>query len=212
MTAADATTLPAELTGLLTVIDDFLPDFDAVRAAAYAATYEPLNERAGDTGLYSDFAARPADIERISDHLGVPLGPLEGAGTGRFALRTSAMTGGTDIHADPCLLGGIVYIGPGAVAGGGTSIFRHRATGLVRFPSDEEQRALGLADDQVGYQMYFSRGEGFDRGRWDEVHRCEFVPNRLLLIAGGLFHSYTAPFGSSLEDGRLVQLYFLNPV
>jgi len=43
------------------------------------------------------------------------------------------------------------------------------------------------------------------------VYRCDFVPNRLLLIAGGLFHSYTSSFGSSLADGRLVQLYFLNP-
>jgi len=213
VTAPDIAPLPVELHGLINVIDNFLPDFEAVRAAAYGAAFKVLNGRAGDTGMYSDFAARSEDMERISKHAGLPLGPLEGAGTGRFALRTSTMTGGTDIHADANLLGGILYVGPvpGPVAGGGTSIFRHRATGLDRFPSKEEQRELGLADDERGYQRYFSSSEGLDRSNWDEVYRVDFVPNRLLLIAGGLFHSYTSAFGSSLADGRLVQLYFLNP-
>ena len=194
----------------LVVIDDFMPDFEAFRARALAAEYRPLGGGMLETGLYTDYFGDPAVIERIAGVVGYPLVPADPKGTGRFSLRTSRMTMGLDIHADACLIGGILYLNRAEQCQGGTSVFRHHQTGLFAFPSEEEQARLGLASDSRGYFQYFCQREGMDRSKWEEVVRAEMKPNRLVLIGGGLFHSHTSVFGNDLNDGRLVQLYFLD--
>jgi hypothetical protein len=194
----------------LVIVDDFLPDFEAFRARALAANYHPLGGGILETGLYTDYFGERAVIDRISEIAGVRLEPADPRGTGRFSLRTSTMTMGLDIHADACLLGGILYLNLAEHCQGGTSVFRHRETGLFSFPNAEEQARLGLAPDAPGYFEYFCEREGMDRSKWEEVARAEMKPNRLVLIGGGLFHSHSSVFGNDLHDGRLVQLYFLN--
>ena len=193
------------------VVDDFLPDFQAVRERALSAQYDPLGGGIFATGHYSDYAGDQEAVDRIAEMVGYPLAPAGPLGMGRFCLRTATMTMGLDIHADDCLLGGILYLNTEEHCQGGTSIFRHKETGLYAFPTEEEQGALGLAIDPGGYFDYFCKQEGLDRNKWDEIMRVEMRPNRLVLIRGRLFHSHSWLFGDSLENGRLVQLYFLNP-
>lgn len=193
------------------VIDDFAPDFAALRRQALAAEYRPQGGAILETGLYSEYRADDETIARIGEHLGLPLEPADPRGTGRFSLRTARMRMGLDIHADACLIGAILYLNEAEHCEGGTSIFRHRETGLVSFPDAATQRALGLADDPRGYFRYFCEEEGMDRSKWDEIVRVDMRPNRLVILAGGLFHSHSSVFGNDLNDGRLVQLYFLNP-
>ena len=193
------------------VVDDFLPDFQAVREKALAAAYDPLGGGIFETGHYSDYAGDQKSVDRIAEMLGYPLvsaGPL---GMGRFCLRTAEMTMGLDIHADDCLLGGILYLNLQEQCQGGTSIFRHKATGLYAFPTEQQQEALGLAIEPESYFDYFCKEEGLDRSKWEEIMRVEMRPNRLVLIRGRLFHSHSWLFGDCLANGRLVQLYFLNP-
>jgi hypothetical protein len=194
----------------LIVVDDFVPDFAAFRQRALAADYRPLGGGILETGLYTDYFGDRAVIDRIAEIAGVPLEPADPRGTGRFSLRTSKMTMGLDIHADDCLIGGILYLNLPEHCQGGTSVFRHRETGLFSFPNAEEQARLALAPDGAGYFKYFCEREGVDRSKWEEVARAEMKPNRLVLIGGGLFHSHSSVFGNDLNDGRLVQLYFLN--
>lgn len=194
----------------LAVVDDFVPEFDAFRERALAADYKPLGGGILETGLYTDYFGEPSIIERIAGIVGYPLVPADPKGTGRFSLRTSRMTMGLDIHADACLLGGILYLNRAEHCQGGTSVFRHRETGLFAFPTEEERARLGLPADDRGCFEYFCQREGMDRTRWEEVARAEMKPNRLVLIGGGLFHSHSSVFGNDIEDGRLVQLYFLN--
>jgi len=194
----------------LVVVDDFIQNFDAFRERALAAEFRPLGGGILETGLYTEYFGEDGVIERIAGIVGFPLVTADPKGTGRFSLRTSRMTMGLDIHADDCVLGGILYLNRPEHCQGGTSVFRHRETGLFAFPSEEEQARLGLAADPRGYFQYFCREQGMDRTRWEEVARAEMKPNRLVLIGGGLFHSHTSVFGNDLNDGRLVQLYFLN--
>jgi hypothetical protein len=191
------------------VVDDFASDFEGLRQRALAAQYDPLGGGMFATGHYSTYAGDQDALDRISDAVGVRLIPASELGMGRFCLRTAAMTMGLDIHADDCLVGGILYLNLPQHCQGGTSIFRHKATGLYAFPTDEEQRSLDLAP-QGNYFEYFCLQEGLDRSKWEEVLRVEMRPNRLVLIRGRLFHSHSWLFGDTLENGRLVQLYFLN--
>jgi hypothetical protein len=206
----DRATMQRSILSQVAVIDDFMPDFEAFRARALEAEYKPLGGGMLETGLYTEYFGEPSVIERIAAVVGYPLVPADPKGTGRFSLRTSRMNMGLDIHADACLLGGILYLNRAEHCQGGTSVFRHRATGLFAFPNEAEQAGLGLASDATGYFDYFCRKEGMDRGKWEEVARAEMKPNRLVLIGGGLFHSHSSVFGNDLADGRLVQLYFLN--
>jgi len=209
--SADREAMLESILSQLVVIDDFVPDFDAFRRSALSREYRALGKGILETGLYTDYFGEPAAIDRIAGLVGYPLVPADPKGTGRFSLRTSRMTMGLDIHADACLLGGILYLNRAEHCEGGTSVFRHRETGLFAFPTEEEQARLGLAADARGYFHYFCEREGMDRTKWEEVARAEMKPNRLVLIGGGLFHSHSSVFGNDLEDGRLVQLYFLNP-
>jgi hypothetical protein len=161
------------------------------------------------TGHYSTYAGDQDTLDRISEVVGVPLVPAGELGMGRFCLRTATMTMGLDIHADDCLVGGILYLNLPKHCQGGTSIFRHKATGLYAFPTEEEQQSLDLAPHGK-YFDYFCLQEGLDRSKWDEIMRVEMRPNRLVLIRGRLFHSHSWLFGDTLDNGRLVQLYFLN--
>jgi hypothetical protein len=191
------------------VVDDFVADFDALRQRALEAQYDPLGGGMFATGHYSSYAGSEDILDRISHIVGVPLAPAGEFGMGRFCLRTADMSMGLDIHADDCLVGGILYLNHAKHCEGGTSIFRHKGTGLYAFPTHEEQQLLGPAPSK-GYFDYFCLQEGLDRSKWDEVMRVEMRPNRLVLIRGRLFHSHSWLFGDRLENGRLVQLYFLN--
>lgn len=201
--------LPDEIAGLAAYIDDFAPDLDDRTARALAADYRPM-DGPPEEGLYTDYQPAAEDVDRLAHHVGIPLVPAHADGTGRFSLRTEEMTQGIDVHVDVCFLGAVLFLNPPAQCRGGLSIFRHKPTGLLRFPDEEQQRELGLAEPGIDYVRWFCFEEGKDRSRWEEIGRIEMRTNRLGVVSGGLFHSYTEAFGTSIADGRLAQLFFLN--
>jgi hypothetical protein len=209
MSAAAHTNYDLTVSAYTACLDDFLPDPDATRTRALQAAYAPLGTGLAASGLYTDYLPEEGVIARISDFLERPLVPADPRGTGRFSLRTAQMTMGMDVHADDCDWGAILYLNRPEHCEGGTSIFRHRASGHFHLPLPEQQKELGLGSTAEAWD-YFVRGEGLDRSRWEEIYRAEMAYNRLVLIPGGLFHSHSSTFGSDLSDGRLVQLYFLN--
>ncbi len=202
--------LPDEIAGLAGYVDNFAPDIADRTAQALAADYQPM-DGPPEAGLYSDYLACPNDVDRISAEVGTPLVAAHADGTGRFSLRTQEMVEGIDVHIDVCFLGAVLFLNPPAQCRGGLSIFRHKPTGLVRFPDEQQQRELALAEPGIDYVRWFCLDEGKDRSRWEEIGRVEMRTNRLGVVSGGLFHSYTEAFGTSIADGRLAQLFFLNP-
>ena len=50
------------------------------------------------------------------------------------------------------------------------------------------------------------------RGDWQALLEVPMRHNRLIIYRGHYFHSISSVFGSTQEDGRLVQLFFFESV
>jgi hypothetical protein len=51
-----------------------------------------------------------------------------------------------------------------------------------------------------------------DRSKWTRYFLSPMKYNRLVIFNARLWHSHNYNFGNSLENGRLVQLFFFNPI
>ena len=117
---------------------------------------------------------------------------------GCFQLMLSADAKRAYVHADSAATwAGLVYLTKKTEPLGGTRFFRHKATGLYRFPDthDEDLRALLRADR-------------LKKTKWTEVDRIGFVYNRFVLYDAQLFHKNGKTWGSSLPTGRLTHNFF----
>ncbi len=97
----------------------------------------------------------------------------------------------TWIHADSFnTWAGVCYMTPDAPVSGGTSLYRHKATG-------------NREKIDVDYESY-------DYTKWEEVDRIGNIYNRIILYRGNMFHASVDYFGSTFEDGRLFQTFFFD--
>lgn len=114
----------------------------------------------------------------------------------------------TFIHDDAAMARrtGILYLNTQRTCQGGTAFWRHRSSGLVAHPTDDELAVLG--GDAFIEQL---RSDGLDESKWEQTGMVEMKWNRLLMFDSRLFHSpYPRQgWGSSVDDGRLIQVYFL---
>lgn len=109
--------------------------------------------------------------------------------TGAFQLCTAQDR--TWIHADSFnTWAGVCYLTPNAPVSGGTSLYRHKATGYR---------------EKVGEDY-----ESYDYTKWEEVDRIGNIYNRIILYRGNMFHASVDYFGSTYEDGRLFQTFFFD--
>lgn len=109
--------------------------------------------------------------------------------TGAFQLCTAQDR--TWIHADSFnTWAGVCYLTPNAPVSGGTSLYRHKATGHR---------------EKVGEDY-----ESYDYTKWEEVDRIGNIYNRIILYRGNMFHASVDYFGSTYEDGRLFQTFFFD--
>jgi hypothetical protein len=109
--------------------------------------------------------------------------------TGAFQMCTAQDR--TWIHADSFnTWAGVCYMTPDAPVSGGTSLYRHKATGnREKIDSDYEP---------------------YDYTKWEEVDRIGNIYNRIILYRGNMFHASVDYFGSTYEDGRLFQTFFFD--
>jgi hypothetical protein len=97
----------------------------------------------------------------------------------------------TWIHADSFnTWAGVCYLTPNAPVSGGTSLYRHKATGH-REKVDTDY-------------------ESYDYTKWEEVDRIGNIYNRIILYRGNMFHASVDYFGSNMQDGRLFQTFFFD--
>jgi hypothetical protein len=175
----------------LIIAEDFYDDPDTVRSFALAQPFDVV-------GNYPGVRTKPFinDVVKIaiSKLVETTAGPVtnwhEDCGfTGAFQLCTA--NDRTWIHADSYnTWAGVLYLTPNAPLSGGTSLYRHKATG---------NRAK--VDDDY---------ESYDYTKWEEVDRIGNIYNRLILYRGNMFHASVDYFGSTYEDGRLFQTFFFN--
>ena len=96
-------------------------------------------------------------------------------------------------HVDGCSNAGLVYLSRPEDCAGGTTIYRHKATG------DEIY-------DKANRHLY----DFTDADQWQIITEIDMVYNRLVMYPGQLFHAITPVFfGDSIENSRLTQNVFI---
>jgi hypothetical protein len=100
----------------------------------------------------------------------------------------------TFCHVDGCSYAGLLYLSKPEDCAGGTTIYRHKATG------DEIY-------DKAHSQLYDFK----DASQWEVISEIEMVYNRLVMYPGQLFHAVTPVFfGDTVENARLTQNVFIH--
>jgi len=179
----------------LVIKDDFYPDPDAVRALALAKTYaEPPagTPRLAVTAICNDVEAKGM-LERLEALLPKPAGnPIVGVNI-LFRYTLASAQKKVFCHVDGCSAAGIVYLTKPEHCAGGTTIYRHKATG------DEIY-------NRQNRHLYDFR----DPAQWEVIQEVDMAYNRLVMYPGQLFHAITPVFfGDRIDNARLTQNVFV---
>ncbi|MBI3229868.1 MAG: hypothetical protein HYZ45_06725 [Burkholderiales bacterium] len=206
----------------LHVIDNFLPDplhhrqqilrlpFHALR---YAGQNYPGRQTDGQECSYL--------MAAIAHIMGKPIKFISpDNGSCRISLQDSVAR--SDIHVDNETgdsfrqYAGVLFLNLPEQCKGGTMFWRHRETGWVRRHDDDTVHAAGFANFKSFQQQFLPHNlhaSQFNelmtrRADWEMILQLPMVFNRLLIYRGDFFHSIGEVFGSKMDDGRLVQLFF----
>ena len=96
-------------------------------------------------------------------------------------------------HVDGCSYAGLLYLSKPEDCAGGTTIYRHKATG------DEIY-------DKAHRHLYNFK----DATQWEIISEVEMVYNRLVMYPGQLFHAITPVFfGDTIDNARLTPNVFI---
>jgi hypothetical protein len=200
----------------LIVLDDFYADAAQIRQMALGLDYPDHRGEAYYSGRNSRQALiNQGIVDGLSRVCGERLTPAPRSAVGHFRIGLEGDTPRQDIHIDPYRdWGGVVYFNtPEQCLGrGGTSFWRHRQLGLEGMPLSWTKADLA----KYGYDSYetmrvaIADGDGTDRSKWDLLMTVPMKFNRCILFRAWLFHSHAANFGTTMEDGRLIQVFFFD--
>lgn len=98
----------------------------------------------------------------------------------------------------------LIYLTPGLPADCGTSLWQHRATGLVNPATPHDARRLGMTWQDLRNLLEV---ESKDRSKWIEIDRAGNLFNRMVAYPSGVFHSASKHYGSNMDNGRLYQTF-----
>lgn len=112
--------------------------------------------------------------------------------------------------------GGVVFLTPNADENTGTSIFKHKKTGITRYLTNQEiVKKMGknkVRDYLASYKPDLWEGQQepkFDK--WEKVFQCHNVYNRAIFFDGRQWHCSDGGFGDKIENARLFQTFFFSP-
>ena len=216
---------PAELSRACTerdllVVDDFLDDPAGFRAEALALCRRDAQylAQANFPGVQTPPQPCGTTLQRVANALGRPL-KWESPDNGAFRLSIVSDDARADVHVDsPTLVhifGGVLYLSLPEHCRGGTSFYRHRATGWDRRPDDAVLRANGYASflEFQKRNLPANRCLPFMEWRqkrdatWEWMFEVPMRFNRLVIFRSDYFHAITELFGDCADNGRLVQLF-----
>ena len=185
----------------LLITDQFYNDVDAVREFALQQDFSVKGNYPGNRTISFLNESVKETIESIIEpHAGKVIYWSEDQYTGAFQYTTSRER--SWIHADQTTeWAGVCYLTPNAPHTAGTGIFRHKETGLIRAPKNEDGSLNRELIDYIGKDSQ-------DMTKWDLVDVVGNVYNRLVLYRGDLFHMSLDYFGTDLYDSRLFQTFF----
>ena len=150
--------------------------------------------------------------EKFENLIGRHLVPADCGNHGDFRLSLEADTYQQDIHIDPIWEWGCVLymnLPHQCIDEAGTSFWKHKKLGWERCPEREEASWFGYSSyDEIRDGIIY--GDGLDRSKWERYCLANMRYNRAVIFDPKLWHSHGVNFGDSLENGRLVQLFFFN--
>lgn len=193
----------------LLVRDEFYRDPDAVRAHALAMDYFEPEDASGfrTRRVYHE----PGIRKRLERILGTPItrwddDPDEGNGVFYLSFSRGKRKDLPGVHSDdpPDDITILVYLTPGLPERCGTSLWRHRPTGLVSAPSRADAKRLSTTRTKL-YERIDRDSRRADR--WVEVDRAGYKYNRMVAYASGMLHSASQHFGRGMADGRIYQTF-----
>jgi Family of unknown function (DUF6445) len=193
------------------VLDGFYTKPEAVREFALNCEWidrSTLNPEFPGTESRKCFYS-PSLVDKLSKLIGCKVQPEpQRSSFGAFALGLDSDRAKRVIHVDACDWTGIVYLALDRNSQGGTTLFQHKRTGLRSRPTISDLKRLGYPDMDA-FELDVLKQDGRDFTAWEPDVQIDMRFNRLLLFRGGhLFHAPDQYFGTSTENGRLVQLFF----
>lgn len=196
------------------VIDDFYKNPNNVREFALNSDYPKPSENYTYPGKNSKENWYSEKIHnKFESILNRKLIPAENNGYFRISLSGDSFI--QDIHVDPVWeFGAVCYLNPDyqTIDEGGTSFWIHKKTMSDYLPlTDIEAKCFNFSStiEMWNTTVY---GEGLNRDKWIRYFLCPNKFNRIIVFRTNLWHSHNYNFGDCLENGRLVQLFFFNPI
>jgi hypothetical protein len=195
------------------IIDDFYSNPDEIRQIALNLKYPNPPGEYTYPGKNSEGNYYPKEIHtKFETILNRKLIPAEPNGYFRLSLEQDNFK--QDIHVDPVWeFGAVCYLNlpEQSIDEGGTSFWVHKKTKLEKCPdNNEEAKSYGFSNAREAWWTTVY-GEGLDRNNWDRYLLSPMKYNRIVIFRTNLWHSHNYNFGNTLENGRLVQLFFFNP-
>ena len=175
--------------------DDFYDNPEAIREIALQKDYQeppPGTPRLAVTAICNEAESRNM-FERLAPYLpNLDDNRIVGANIlFRYTLADAKKK--VFCHVDGCSNAGIVYLSKPEHCAGGTTIYRHKATG------DEIY-------NKQNRQLYDFR----DPEQWEIIEEIDMAYNRLVMYPGQLFHAITPVFfGDRIDNARLTQNVFI---
>jgi hypothetical protein len=195
----------------LIVIDDVYADPDRMRQAALRLDYSAPADGANYAGRNASAKLLLEGTDRMLSWVtGEPLTGAEDRAHGALRLTLAGDRGRYRVHVDAGVeWSGVLYLSRPEQCRGGTSFFRHRSTGTERAPVCAEELArCHFQSPQQALDRILGEDSN-DESKWETLTVIPMRFNRLVLFRPWLWHSAGDGFGDSLENGRLVQLFFL---
>lgn len=177
------------------VIDDAIPDAIGLRERALASNF--IDWPGYDGEVYKRVCL--THIPELHAAIDKAIGPVDMLGMG-FRLNFNGEMPNQAVHSD---LGwgthaAVLYLSDG---GGGTALWRHKATGAESIQKGDVWLMNAIGDDWN------------DESAWDMRHLAEIKLGRMVIYDSSLFHSRYPfqAFGDSPENGRLIAVAFFTP-
>ena len=170
-------------------------------------------EETGDiTGFMTSEVYHPGGVrQRLERVLGVKItrwdeDPNEGNGIFYQAFSRGSQKETPGVHSDEPYedITVLIYLTPGLPIDCGTSLWQHRATGLVNAPTQRDARRLKTTLTKLRDRLEL---DSENRQKWIEIDRAGYRFNRMVAYASGMLHSASRHFGSNLRDGRIYQTF-----
>ena len=192
------------------IVDDFYDNPQEVRDRALSVEYPEPEGGYTYPGKNSKGSYYNDEVHGAFEKL-VKGGLIPADQNGYFRISLDGVKHKQDVHVDPGWdWGGVLYMNTPeqCIDEGGTSFWKHNSLHWEQCPRTAEE------SQYYSYPTYKEAwnttvyGSGLDRSQWTRYMLCPMKYNRLVLFRTHLWHSHNYNFGDSMENGRLVQLFF----